>query len=139
MKQSFLKVLFIFVLVLSTFAAFSAEAKEILSIRVNSAIQPAVAGFIKESIEKAQNQGAETLLIWMDTPGGLDTSMRDIIKNIMDSSVPVVVYVAPSGARAASAGSIILLASHIAAMAPGTNVGAAHPVTIGKEKPDKTM
>ncbi len=133
------KFLFVFLLALFFVAAGSAEAKEVLSIRVNSAIQPAIAGFVKESIEKAQEQGAEALLVLIDTPGGLDTSMRDIVKSIMDSSIPVIVYVAPSGARAASAGSIILLSSHIAAMAPGTNVGAAHPVTIGKDKPDKTM
>lgn len=137
--KNHLKFLFVFALLAFLCTVFAAEAKEILSIRVNSAIQPAVAGFIKESIEKSQKEGAEALLISIDTPGGLDTSMRDIVKDIMDSTVPVIVYVAPSGARAASAGSIILMASHIAAMAPGTNVGAAHPVTIGKEQPDKTM
>ena len=117
----------------------SVQAKEIYAIRINGAINPPIAGFIKESIEKTQEKGGEALIISLDTPGGLDTSMRDIVKNIMDASVPVVVYVSPSGARAASAGSIILMASHIAAMAPGTNVGAAHPVTIGQDKPDKTM
>jgi len=115
------------------------HAKEVYSIRINGAINPPVAGFIKESIEKTQEKGGQALVISIDTPGGLDTSMRDIVKNIMDAAVPVVVYVSPSGARAASAGSIILMASHIAAMAPGTNVGAAHPVSIGKEQPDKTM
>jgi membrane-bound serine protease (ClpP class) len=78
---------------------------------------------------KAEKDGSEALLILMDTPGGLDTSMRDIVKGIMESNIPVIVYVYPSGARAASAGSVILLASHVAAMAPGTNAGAAHPVS----------
>jgi membrane-bound serine protease (ClpP class) len=117
----------------------SVQAKEVYVIRINGAINPPIAGFIKESIEKTQEKGGEALVISLDTPGGLDTSMREIIKNIMDASVPVIVYVSPSGARAASAGSIILMASHIAAMAPGTNVGAAHPVSIGQDKPDKTM
>ncbi|MFA5617732.1 MAG: nodulation protein NfeD, partial [Syntrophorhabdaceae bacterium] len=90
-------------------------------------------------INKASTDNAEALVVYLDTPGGLDSSMRDIVKGIMDSPVPVVVYVAPSGARAASAGAIILLASHIAAMAPGTNVGAAHPVNIGQEKTDEVM
>jgi len=114
-------------------------AKDLCTITVNGVIGPPVAGFIKESIEKCSAKGGEALLILLDTPGGLDTSMRDIIKNIMDASVPVIVYVYPSGARAASAGAIILLSSHIAAMAPGTNVGAAHPVTIGKEKVEKEV
>ena len=119
--------------------ALNAHANEIYTIRIEGAIQPPVAGFITESISKAEKEGGEALVILMDTPGGLDTSMRDIVKAIMEASIPVIVYVYPSGARAASAGSIILLASHIAAMAPGTNVGAAHPVTIGKDKVDKEM
>ncbi|HVN97005.1 MAG TPA: nodulation protein NfeD [Syntrophorhabdaceae bacterium] len=119
--------------------ACPAQAKDVYYITVNGAINPPVASFIREAIEKTQAKGAEALIILLDTPGGLDTSMREIVKNIMDASIPVVVYVYPSGARAASAGSIILMASHIAAMAPGTNVGAAHPVSIGKEKPDKVM
>ncbi|MCX5811556.1 MAG: nodulation protein NfeD [Proteobacteria bacterium] len=119
--------------------AFNAHANEIYTIRIQGAIQPPVAGFIAESVAKAEKDGGEALVILLDTPGGLDTSMRDIVKNIMDANIPVIVYVYPSGARAASAGSIILLASHIAAMAPGTNTGAAHPVTIGKDKVDKEM
>ena len=114
-------------------------AKDICTITVNGVIGPPVAGFVKESIEKCSAKNGEALLILLDTPGGLDTSMRDIIKSIMDAPVPVIVYVYPSGARAASAGAIILLSSHIAAMAPGTNVGAAHPVTVGKEKVEKEV
>jgi membrane-bound serine protease (ClpP class) len=122
-----------------SFVASNAYANDIYTIRIQGAIQPPVAGFIAESLVKAEKDGGEALIILLDTPGGLDTSMRDIIKNIMDANIPVIVYVSPSGARAASAGCIILLASHIAAMAPGTNVGAAHPVTIGKDKADKDM
>jgi len=108
-------------------------------ITISGAINPPVAGFISESISKSEKDSAEALICLIDTPGGLDTSMREIVKAIMDSNTPVVVYVYPSGARAASAGSIILLSAHVAAMAPGTNVGAAHPVSIGKDKADKEM
>ena len=125
--------------ILSIFAASFVHAGDVYVIKVQSAIQPPVAGFIAESITKAEQNNGDALIILLDTPGGLDTSMRDIIKSIMESNIPVIVYVHPSGARAASAGSIILLASHIAAMTPGTNVGAAHPVTIGKDKADKEM
>lgn len=114
-------------------------AKDVHTIKVQGAINPPVASFVVESIAKAEKEEAEALLVLMDTPGGLDTSMREIIKSIMESNVPVIVYVYPSGARAASAGSVILLASHIAAMAPGTNAGAAHPVSVGQEKADKVM
>jgi membrane-bound serine protease (ClpP class) len=114
-------------------------ANEVYTIKIQGAINPPVASFIVESISEAEKVGAEALLILLDTPGGLDTSMREIVKGIMESNVPVIVYVYPSGARAASAGSVILLASHIAAMAPGTNAGAAHPVSVGQEKADKTM
>ncbi|HBA53081.1 MAG TPA: serine protease, partial [Syntrophorhabdus aromaticivorans] len=114
---------------------------EVYSVKIQGAINPASAGFIVESLAKAEKGKAEAFLILLDTPGGLDTSMREIVKSIMESAIPVIVYVYPSGARAASAGSVILLASHVAAMAPGTNAGAAHPVSIGRgqEKPDKTM
>lgn len=126
-------------LFLCLYAASYGYGKDIYSIKIHGVINPPVAGFISESIENSAKKGAEALIILLDTPGGLDTSMRTIIKSIMESPIPVVVYVSPSGARAASAGSIILLASHVAAMAPGTNVGAAHPVTIGKDKADKEM
>ncbi|MBA4417557.1 MAG: serine protease [Syntrophus sp. (in: bacteria)] len=130
---------FVILLAILTFSAFCAEAGDVYTAKVTGAISPATSGFILESIAKSEEKGATALVILLDTPGGLDTSMRDVVKGIMESKVPVVVYVYPSGARAASAGSIILLAAHIAAMTPGTNMGAAHPVTIGKEKPDKTI
>ena len=137
MKKIFCVLLF--ALLCCSFAAPSA-AKDIYQISVQGVIGPPIAQFIVESLKKATDSNAEALLILLDTPGGLDTSMREIIKAIMDSKIPVIVYVYPQGARAASAGAIILLASHVAAMAPGTNAGAAHPVGIGKdEKPDKVM
>jgi membrane-bound serine protease (ClpP class) len=117
----------------------SGIANEVYTIIIQGAINPPAASFITESISNAEKSGSEALLILMDTPGGLDTSMREIVKGIMESTIPVIVYVYPSGARAASAGSVILLASHIAAMAPGTNAGAAHPVSVGQEKTDKVM
>ncbi len=113
-------------------------------ITVEAAIQPAVASFIERSIRWAEQSGAQCLVIELDTPGGLDASMRKVIKAIQSSTVPVVVYVAPPGSRAASAGAFITIAAHVAAMAPGTNIGAAHPVAVGgivpgKAQPDSTM
>lgn len=111
--------------------------KKVLVINVTGVINPVAAEYIGKSIKKAIEMNAEALIIELDTPGGLDTSMRIIIKDIIGSSVPVVVYVSPSGARAASAGAFITIAAHIAAMSPGTNIGAAHPVAIG-QKMDET-
>ena len=110
----------------------------VIVITVNGVINPSSAEYIGKSIKKANERKPEALIIELDTPGGLDTSMRIIVKDIIGSEVPVVVYVSPSGARAASAGVFIMLASHVAAMSPGTNIGAAHPVGVG-EKMDKTM
>ncbi len=112
--------------------------KEVMVIQVQDVINPVTSEFIERSIKKANDRAMEALVIMLDTPGGLDTSMRSIIKAINSSDIPVVVYVAPPGARAASAGVFITLAAHVAAMAPGTNIGAAHPVGIGG-KMDKTM
>lgn len=114
------------------------EANDVIVIPVDGVINPVSQEFIKKGIEGAAKANAEAIIIELDTPGGLDTSMREIVKEILRSEVPVVVFVYPSGARAASAGTFILIASHIAAMAPQTNVGAAHPVGIG-ERLDKTM
>ena len=124
---------------LFVWAALCAHAAEVYTATVQGAITPATAGFISEAIAKGEKKSASALVILLDTPGGLDTSMRDVVKAIMESNIPIIVYVAPSGARAASAGCIILLAAHIAAMAPGTNVGAAHPVELGKSTSDKVM
>jgi len=108
-------------------------------IVIDSAITPPVAEYIVASVAASSKAGVEGLIIQMDTPGGLDLAMRDIIKSLLNAPLPVIVYVAPKGARAASAGAFITIAAHIAAMAPGTNIGAAHPVAIGAGKMDETM
>ena len=99
--------------------------------RIDGAITPATTAYVERLIATAAEQGAPCLVIQMDTPGGLASSMRDIIQAILASPVPVVVYVWPEGAHAASAGALIALAAHVVAMSPGTNIGAAHPVNIG--------
>lgn len=117
----------------------AAQGKHAAVIKINDVITPAIAEFVSRSIEQATKENAACLIIQMDTPGGLDLSMRDIIKDIMNAEIPVIVYVGPSGARAASAGAIITIAADIAAMAPSTNIGAAHPVAMGGGKMDRTM
>jgi len=108
-------------------------------IRVSDAISPAVSDFIIKGIAKASDEGAACIIIELDTPGGLAESMRKIVMAILGSKVPIVVYVSPGGARAASAGVMITMAADIAAMAPGTNIGAAHPVGIGGKDIDGTI
>jgi len=109
---------------------FAAE-NEVWVISVDGVINPVSASYIRKNLTDAQQAKAQCLIIQLDTPGGLMTSMRDIIKDILNAEIPVVVYVAPRGAQAASAGVFITVAAHFAAMAPGTNIGAAHPVNLG--------
>ena len=102
-------------------------------------INPVSAEYITDSLRAAIQQGAQALILQLDTPGGLDKSMRLIVKEMLNSPVPVIVYVAPSGSRAASAGTFITMAAHVAAMAPSTNIGAAHPVAVGSGEIGKEM
>jgi membrane-bound serine protease (ClpP class) len=124
---------------LALLATSVASANSIVKIRIDDTIQPITAEYIDRAIEHARQTNADAVLIELSTPGGLLDSTRTIIQTILASPVPVIIYVAPSGARAASAGFFILEAGDVAAMAPGTNTGAAHPVTLGGEKMDDTM
>lgn len=111
----------------------------VVLLKVIGVIDPVVAGYVEQGVQTATEEGARLVVIQLDTPGGLDTAMRAIVQTIMNAKVPVVVYVAPSGARAASAGVFITAAAHVAAMAPGTNIGAARPVDIGQGEMPETM
>ena len=118
-----------------SFATANTAGSHVMQLTIDEAIGPATDDYIRRALETAASQRAELVVIRIDTPGGLDSAMRGIIKNITNSIVPVASYVSPTGARAASAGTYILYASHIAAMAPGTNLGAATPVQIGGFSP----
>ncbi len=114
------------------------SAQTVISIKIDGAINPVVATFIHRGIQKASDDNAACLLIHLNTPGGLLKSTRIIVGDILESPVPVIVYVSPAGAHAGSAGVFITLAADIAAMTPGTNIGAAHPITM-QGAPDSIM
>lgn len=117
----------------------TSNPSSIYLLQLNGVINPITSQYVVSGIEDAEAEGAECLILQLDTPGGLDTSMRDIIRKMLNSTIPIIVYVSPPGGRAASAGVFITLASNIAAMAPGTNIGAAHPVVMGGEEVDEEM
>lgn len=135
----------IFFLVLISICSYSLKENyttpnsSIYLLQLNGIINPITSQYVVGGIEDAEAVKAECLILQLDTPGGLDTSMRDIIKKMLNSTIPIIVYVSPSGGRAASAGVFITLASNIAAMAPGTNIGAAHPVIMGGEEIDEEL
>ncbi|MBN1190484.1 MAG: nodulation protein NfeD [Dehalococcoidales bacterium] len=113
--------------------AASPSAPRVTVLTVKGTVNPVMADYIQRGIDESVEKGSQACIICMDTPGGLDTAMRDIVQSILNARVPVVVYVSPPGARAASAGVFITMAAHVAVMAPNTAIGAAHPVSIGEE------
>jgi len=140
-RKIFYTLIVIFVII--NYGAWAEEKKPLFNvITIDGVITSPTAKYVANSIQDAEKANAEGLIILLDTPGGMDTAMRDIAKSILNAPMPVIVFVYPPGARAASAGVIITEAAHIAAMAPGTNIGAAHPVAIGLgggKDMDKTM
>jgi membrane-bound serine protease (ClpP class) len=119
--------------------AGTASAETVSSLEIDGVISPITVRLVSAAIERAQSDGAVALVILLDTPGGLERSMRSIVRDMLNSPVPVIVYVSPTGGRAASAGAFITLAGHVAAMAPATNIGAAHPVAAGGATVDKEV
>ena len=116
--------------------AGQASTSPVLTLEVNGVINPFSANYLERGLGLAEEQGAQVVIITLDTPGGLESAMRDIVQMLLDSPVPTVVYVTPRGARATSAGMFVLLAADVAVMAPATHVGAAHPVPLGVDVSD---
>jgi len=126
-------------LLLATMAATpSWAARPVSVIDIDGAITPITVRLLAAAIERAQAEGSQALVVQLNTPGGLERSMRSMVQSILNSEIPIIVYVAPTGARAASAGVFLTMAAHVAAMAPATNMGAAHPVAVGGQM-DKDM
>jgi len=139
-----IKIIFFFLILIFIFSIslkenYTTSKPIIYLLQLNGMINPITSQYVVRGIEDAEKEEAECLILQLDTPGGLDTSMRDIIKKMLNSTIPIIIYVSPSGGRAASAGVFITLASNIAAMAPGTNIGAAHPVALGEEQISEEM
>ena len=133
-------IIFIVVFIIGLFIHnVQAEQNSAMVIELESTINPGTAQFVIKGLKRAEASKHKLVIIRLDTPGGLDSSMRSIVKAILNSSIPIVVYVAPRGARAASAGVMITIAAHVAAMAPQTNIGAAHPVSADGKEINKTM
>src|SRR6185312_14009333 len=135
---------FLLVVVLLTAFALPASprpasaAQAVATIEMDSAITPVTVRLLTTAIDRAQSEGSQALVVQLNTPGGLERSMRSMVQSILNSEIPIIVYVAPTGARAASAGVFLTMAAHVAAMAPATNMGAAHPVAVGGSM-DKEM
>ncbi|HEU4949804.1 MAG TPA: nodulation protein NfeD [Candidatus Deferrimicrobiaceae bacterium] len=138
-RQALLFLLFLLCAAYPAPAASAEAPREAMVAKIAASINPVTADYLSSVIEKAEEQGAALIVVELDTPGGLDSAMRQMVQEIIRTKIPVAVYVSPSGARAASAGVLITLASDVAAMAPGTNIGAAHPVSVGGGGMDNTM
>src|SRR3989304_3712620 len=117
----------------AAFPSFASE-KDIIYLKAEGVVNPVMSGYIGDALEEAKTIGAEAIIIELDTPGGLDLSMRDIVKATLASEVPVVVYVAPAGSRAASAGVFVTYAANVAAMAPGPNLRPPPPGSVGGDQ-----
>ena len=126
-------------LALTLVTATTAGAATVSTLQLDGVINPVAVRLVGLAIERARGEGATALVIQLDTPGGLERSMRSIVRDMLNAPLPVIVYVSPTGARAASAGAFITLAAHVAAMAPATNIGAAHPVAVGGQVDKESM
>jgi len=127
---------------ISLFEPTPGLSNEIRVLRIEGVINPLSSRYLERETERAAGENAHAVVLELNTPGGLESSMRGMVQAMLGASIPVIVYVAPQGARAASAGMFLTIAGHVAAMAPGTNIGAAHPVGIGgaqEQKPDEVM
>jgi membrane-bound serine protease (ClpP class) len=133
-----MRIIVLFVLLASLFVLpVGASSQQIYLLKLETSINPVTKDYVVRNIAQAEREGAGALIIQLDTPGGLESSMKEIIKAIFASEVPIIVWVGPSGSRAASAGVFITMAGDVAAMATGTNIGAAHPVGLGGESPEE--